>query len=101
MLTRINTAGPFTRWLNAEMKRLALFLAGVLLCAPVASLAYEDEEGRQLPQEDTNSCMEGTIAGGLVGAGLGAVVTQGRGRWLGVPVGAVGGALLGCQIDGG
>ena len=83
------------------MKRLALFLASVLLCAPVASLAYEDEEEQQLPQEDTNSCMEGTIAGGLVGAGLGAVVTKGRGRWLGVPVGAVGGALLGCQIDGG
>ena len=83
------------------MKRLAVFLAGALLLAPVASLAYEDDQERELPQEDTNSCIEGTIAGGLVGAGLGVVVTQGRGRWLGVPVGAVGGALLGCQIDGG
>ena len=83
------------------MKRLALFLGGALLLVPAVSLAYEDDQRHERPPEDTNSCIEGTIAGGLVGAGLGALVTQGRGRWLGVPVGAVGGALLGCQIDGG
>ena len=45
--------------------------------------------------------MEGTIAGGLIGAGIGGLATRGRARWIGVPVGAVGGAVLGCQIDGG
>ena len=83
------------------MKRLALLLAGALLLAPMGSLAEEDDVEPLALQEDTNRCIAGTIAGGVVGAGLGAVVTQGRGRWLGVPVGAVGGALLGCQIDGG
>jgi len=100
-LTSSYSDGRFICWLKAEIKRLALFLAGALLLVPGASLAYEDDQERERPQEDTNSCIEGTIAGGLVGAGLGAVVTQGTGRWLGVPVGAVGGALLGCQIDGG
>ena len=95
------------------MKRTAGLLCSLLLMAPAWALEGEDDitltpppvpqqpqPKRQQPQ-DTNSCIEGTIAGGLVGAGLGAVVTQGRGRWLGIPVGAVGGALLGCQMDGG
>ncbi len=48
-----------------------------------------------------NSCMEGTVIGGLAGAGLGAAVTKGDNRWIGVPLGAATGAFVGCQIDGG
>ncbi len=51
--------------------------------------------------QDTNSCLEGSVIGGLLGAGLGAVLSRGDGRWLGVPVGGAAGALLGCQVDGG
>ncbi|MGC6482198.1 MAG: glycine zipper 2TM domain-containing protein [Synechococcus sp.] len=50
---------------------------------------------------DTNSCIEGSVIGGLLGAGLGAVLSRGDGRWIGVPVGGATGALLGCQVDGG
>lgn len=51
--------------------------------------------------EDTNSCLEGSVIGGLLGAGLGAVLSRGNGRWIGVPVGGAAGALVGCQVDGG
>ena len=51
--------------------------------------------------QDTNSCIEGSVIGGLLGAGLGAVLSRGNGRWVGVPMGGAAGALLGCQVDGG
>ena len=51
--------------------------------------------------QDTNSCLEGSVIGGLLGAGLGAALSRGNGRWVGVPVGGAAGALLGCQVDGG
>jgi outer membrane lipoprotein SlyB len=50
---------------------------------------------------DTNSCVEGSVLGGLVGAGAGAAVTKGDNRWIDIPIGAAAGALVGCQIDGG
>ena len=51
--------------------------------------------------EDTNDCSEGTAAGAILGGGLGAVLSRGDGRWWAIPTGIVGGAMLGCQIDGG
>lgn len=50
---------------------------------------------------DDNSCIEGSILGGIAGGGLGAALSRGDGRWWAVPTGIVGGALVGCQIDGG
>ena len=51
--------------------------------------------------EDTNDCSDGTAAGAILGGGLGAVLSRGDGRWWAIPTGIVGGAMLGCQIDGG
>ena len=52
--------------------------------------------------EDGNSCVEGSILGGIAGAGLGAALSRGDGRLWGIPVtGIVGGALVGCQVDSG
>jgi outer membrane lipoprotein SlyB len=54
------------------------------------------------PRRSTaKSCWEGTVIGGLAGAGVGAAVTKGDSRWVGVPIGAAAGAFVGCQIDGG
>tara|TARA_R100000030_G_scaffold15532_1_gene10290 strand:+ start:753 stop:1214 length:462 start_codon:yes stop_codon:yes gene_type:complete len=50
---------------------------------------------------DDNSCVEGSILGGIGGAGLGAALSRGDGRLWAIPLGIVGGAVAGCQIDGG
>ena len=63
--------------------------------------------GRRRPQAptynppDENSCIEGSILGGIAGAGAGAALSRDEGRWIGIPLGIVGGSLIGCQIDGG
>ena len=42
-----------------------------------------------------------SILGGITGAGAGAVLSQGDGRWWAIPLGIVTGSMVGCQIDGG
>jgi len=50
---------------------------------------------------DDNSCLEGSILGGIAGAGAGAALSRGDGRWWAIPLGIVGGSMVGCQVDGG
>ncbi len=50
---------------------------------------------------DDNSCLEGSILGGIAGAAGGAALSRDEGMFIGIPLGIVGGALIGCQIDGG
>lgn len=50
---------------------------------------------------DDNSCIEGAIIGGIGGGAVGgAAATQENWIWS-IPAGIVGGALIGCQLDGG
>ena len=51
--------------------------------------------------QDDNSCLEGSIIGALLGGGIGGAISRDEGRWVAVPGGAVAGALIGCQVDGG
>ena len=51
--------------------------------------------------KDANDCKEGSIIGGVLGAGLTMSSTKGKDRWWAVPLGATAGSLVGCQIDGG
>ena len=53
------------------------------------------------PNEDNNSCVEGSVLGGILGGGAGAAASRGDGRLWAIPLGIVGGAMVGCQIDGG
>ena len=50
---------------------------------------------------DDNDCSEGTVIGGLLGGGLAGFGTRGKDRWWAIPTGIVGGAMVGCQMDGG
>ena len=50
---------------------------------------------------DDNSCIEGSILGGIGGGAIGgAAATQENWIWS-IPTGIIGGALIGCQLDGG
>ena len=48
-----------------------------------------------------DDCTDGKIAGALLGGGIGGAVSRKQGRWWAVPLGAVTGAAIGCQVDGG
>ena len=50
---------------------------------------------------DNNDCSDGKIAGGLGGGGIGAAISRGDGRWWAIPLGAVLGSRIGCEIEGG
>ena len=50
---------------------------------------------------DTNDCTDGKIAGALLGGAAGAAMSRGDGRWWAIPLGAVVGSVIGCDIDGG
>lgn len=63
---------------------------------------YPDTPRRIVKQkEDNNSCIEGTILGGIAGGGIAAGLSKGDAMPWSIPLGVVGGALVGCQIDGG
>ena len=50
---------------------------------------------------DTNDCSDGTVVGGLLGGGLAGFGSRGKDRWWAIPSGIIGGAMLGCAVDGG
>ena len=68
---------------------------------PSARMPSAPKHSSKAPTVDDNSCIEGSILGGLLGSAAGAALSRGDGRWIGVPVGGAAGAMLGCQVDGG
>tara|TARA_Y100000287_G_scaffold177008_1_gene168290 strand:+ start:238 stop:663 length:426 start_codon:yes stop_codon:yes gene_type:complete len=61
---------------------------------------HEDEHPN-LSETDDNSCIEGGVLGAIGGAGAAAAMSREDGRLWAIPLGIVGGAMVGCQIDGG
>ena len=50
---------------------------------------------------DENSCIEGSVLGGITGGALGGVLST-KDNWIwSIPVGIIGGSMVGCQVDGG
>lgn len=62
---------------------------------------YEDPAPNVGGGVNDNSCVEGAVLGGILGGGAGAAASRGDGRWWAIPLGIVGGSMLGCQVDGG
>ena len=56
---------------------------------------------RTYEEYDTNDCTDGKIAGALLGGGAAAAMSRGDGRWWAIPLGAVVGGTIGCDINGG
>ena len=50
---------------------------------------------------DDNDCTDGKIAGALLGGAAGAAMSRDDGRWWAIPIGAVIGGTIGCDIGGG
>ena len=66
----------------------------------VPNTRYE-EQHPNVGRVDENSCIEGSILGGVAGGGLGAALSRKDGRLWAIPLGIVTGSMLGCQVDGG
>ena len=62
---------------------------------------HHEEQSPNVGDVDNNSCVEGSILGGIAGGGLGAALSRDAGRLWAIPLGVVGGAMAGCQVDGG
>ena len=56
---------------------------------------------RTYEEYDDNDCSDGKIAGALLGGGAAAALSRGDGRWWAIPLGAVVGGTIGCDINGG
>ena len=57
--------------------------------------------GSKAEKINNDDCTDGKIAGALLGGGVGGAISRKEGRWWAVPLGAVTGAAIGCQVDGG
>ena len=57
--------------------------------------------GERAQKIDNNDCSEGSVIGGILGAGLALSSSRGKDRLWAVPAGGTAGALIGCQVDGG
>tara|TARA_B100000497_G_C7683503_1_gene413766 strand:- start:1126 stop:1527 length:402 start_codon:yes stop_codon:yes gene_type:complete len=52
-------------------------------------------------RRDDNSCLEGSIIGGLAGGAAGGTLATKKNWIWSIPAGIIGGAMVGCQVDGG
>ncbi len=70
--------------------------------APRPQTPFMPQESTRAPvRTDDNSCIEGSVLGGILGGGIGAAASRGDGRLWSIPLGIVSGAMVGCQVDGG
>lgn len=73
-------------------------------CAPESAPQTYRPSGTRSPQNppgDTNSCIEGSIIGGIAGGAAGGTLATKKNWIWSIPAGIIGGAMVGCQVDGG
>ena len=59
------------------------------------------ERSVEYREVDENDCTDGKVAGAILGGGAGAALSRDDGRWWAIPLGAVVGSAIGCDLDGG
>lgn len=59
------------------------------------------EREDRMSNVDDNSCVEGTVIGGILGGAAGGTLATKKNWIWSIPVGVVSGAMVGCQVDGG
>ena len=92
----------FGNWKNGRVKTTRKRVScSRLYERPRKPYIYEHHHPDVGGHVDDNSCIEGSILGGIAGAGAGAALSRGDGRWWAIPLGIVGGSMVGCQVDGG
>ena len=104
-LTEMSDAGSFVGRFRSLLLQSADNASAALIPGQTARqrvLKVRPAEADQDPEAvDDNSCLEGTLAGGVLGGALGGALAK-KDNWIwSIPAGAVGGALVGCQVDGG
>ncbi len=90
----LNRPGRVRSW--TEQKEVPCYNDG-----PVTTQPYPRPRPVTQAPVDDNSCVEGSILGGIAGAAGGAALSRDEGLFIGIPLGIVAGSMIGCQIDGG
>ena len=62
---------------------------------------HRDHMHRGNAKVDDNSCIEGSVIGGIAGGAAGGTLATKKNWIWSIPLGVVGGAMVGCQVDGG
>jgi hypothetical protein len=98
----INSPGYVRRW--TETKEVP---CGSGQGVVIDDFTYTEDIPVRQPQtvyrdpRDDNSCIEGAIIGGILGGAGGAAASRGPDMAWVIPLGVVGGSMIGCQVDGG
>ena len=90
----MDNPGRVRRW--TEQKEVPCYSAGAVTSRP-----YRQPRPVTQGYVDDNDCTGGSILGGIAGAAGGAALSRDEGMFIGIPLGIVTGALIGCQISGG
>jgi len=69
--------------------------------APQTERHYHSGNAKSAPSVDDNSCLEGTVIGGIAGGAAGGTLATKKNWIWSIPLGVIGGAMVGCQVDGG
>ena len=62
---------------------------------------YHDHMHSGNAKVDDNSCIEGSVIGGIAGGAAGGTLATKKNWIWSIPLGVIGGAMVGCQVDGG
>ncbi len=97
----VNNPGSVRRWTETVEVPCGNSTAHVEILEDPFPINHHTQHTHRSPHVDDNSCIEGAVIGGILGGAGGAAASRGPDMAWAIPLGVVGGGLIGCQIDGG